>query len=157
MFMVSLTPTPPPKQAPIRETIPINPKDPPCIQMYNCIEYYADSFNIPKRYAYGIAQVETGYNGPFHWRYNPAQTSYAGALGPMQILLSTARGLNKDRVSREQLKTDIEYNVRTSMKMLRRLYKKYKNWGIVFGYYNTGYPQINGYAIKVLNHKINWK
>ena len=84
MFMVSLTPTPPPKQAPIRETIPINPKDPPCIQMYNCIEYYADSFNIPKRYAYGIAQVETGYNGPFHWRYNPAQTSYAGALGPMQ-------------------------------------------------------------------------
>jgi hypothetical protein len=43
------------------------------------------------------------------------------------------------------------------MKMLHRLYKKYRNWEIVFGYYNTGYPQINGYAIKVLNHKINWK
>ncbi len=152
-----MSPPTPPQPEPLRDMHPITPQDPPCLQMYYYIEYYADSFNIPKRYAYGIAKVETGYNGPFHWRYNPAQTSCANALGPMQILLSTARGLNKDHVSREQLKTDIKYNVRTSMKMLRRLYKKYKNWGIVFGYYNTGYPQINGYAIKVLNHKINWK
>jgi soluble lytic murein transglycosylase-like protein len=158
LLMASITPNPPKlKEKPLRDMNPITPEDPPCLQMYHCIEYYADSFNIPKRYAYGVAKVETGYKGPFHWRYNPAQTSCANALGPMQILLSTARGLNKDHVSREQLKTDIKYNVRTSMKMLRRLYKKYKNWGIVFGYYNTGYPQINGYAIKVLNHKIDWK
>jgi len=133
LLLASLTPPPsPPPQEPLRDMHPVTPTDPPCIQMYHYIEYYADSFNIPKRYAYGVAKVETGYNGPFHWRYNPAQTSCANALGP-------------------------KYNVRTSMKMLRRLYKKYKNWGIVFGYYNTGYPQINGYAIKVLNHKIKWK
>jgi len=158
LLIASVTPDPSkPKQEPLRDMNPITPEDPPCLQMYHYIEYYADSFNIPKRYAYGVAYMETRYNGPFHWRYNPAQTSNANALGPMQILLSTARGLNKDRVSREQLKTDIKYNVRTSMKMLHRLYKKYRNWGIVFGYYNTGYPQINGYAIKVLNHKINWE
>jgi hypothetical protein len=158
LFTVSLIPEPPPPpQETLRDMHPVTPTDPPCIQMYHYIEFYADSFNIPKRYAYGVARVETGYKGPFHWRYNPSQTSSANALGPMQILLSTARGLNKDHVSRERLKTDIKYNVRTSMKMLRRLYKKYKNWGIVFGYYNTGYPQINGYAIKILNHKIDWK
>ena len=158
LLLASVTPSPPPlPKEPLRDMNPVTQEDPPCLQMYYYIEHYADSFNIPKRYAYGVAKIETGYNGPFHWRYNPAQTSCANALGPMQILLSTARGLNKDHVSREQLKTDIKYNVRTSMKMLRRLYKKYRNWGVVFGYYNTGYPQINGYAIKVLNHKINWK
>ena len=43
-----------------------------------------------KRYAYGIAYAETRYKGPFHWNYNPAQTSCVGAEGPMQIMLSTA-------------------------------------------------------------------
>ena len=38
-----------------------HPTDPPCLQMYFYIEKYADSFNIPKRYAYGMANIETGY------------------------------------------------------------------------------------------------
>ena len=131
--------------------------DPPCLQMFNFIEKYADSFDIPKQYAYGIAYNETRYNGPFHWRYNHAQTSCTGAEGPMQILLSTARYLNKDGVSRERLRTDIKYNVKTSMYYLRRLYNRYKSWPIVFGCYNTGYPRVNDYARRVVNFKINWR
>jgi len=128
----------------------------PCMQMYNYIKQYADTFDIPLRYAFGIANVETGYKGPFHWDYNHAQGSSAGALGPMQIMLETARRNNNDNVSRERLRNDIEYNVRTSMKLLHKLYNKYKDWKTVFGCYNTGHPCINGYAHKVYNYKINW-
>ena len=140
----------------IRPNNRVNQSDPPCIQMYHYIEQYADSFDIPKRYAYGIAHVETSYNGPFHWRYNPSRISNAGALGPMQVMLATARGLNKDGVSREKLLKNIEYNVYTSMKLLRRLYNLRHNWKVVFGEYNTGRPCINGYAERVYNHKLSW-
>jgi hypothetical protein len=94
----------PPKEVkqPLRDISPVKSTDPPCLQMYFYIEKYADSFNIPKRYAYGIAFAETRYKGPFHWKYNHAQTSGAGAEGPMQIMLPTAHGNNKDRVSRER-------------------------------------------------------
>jgi soluble lytic murein transglycosylase-like protein len=132
----------------------IDQGSPPSLQMYKYIKAYADTFNIPIRYAFGVAYAETRYGGPFHWKYNHAQTSYTGAEGPMQILLSTARWVNKDNVSREQLRTDIKYNVKTSMKYLNMLHKTYKNWGTVFGYYNTGYPRINEYARNVLNYKL---
>lgn len=148
------------KQAPIseiRKEFSVNVLDPPCIQVYDCIEFYADSFNIPKQYAYGVASLETGYNGPFHWKYKNDQISCTGALGPMQVLKSTAQWVNKDQVSKERLLHDIKYNVKTSMKYLKMLHNQYKNWKIVFGYYNTGYPIVNGYAEKVYNHKINWR
>jgi len=45
----------------------------------------------------------------------------------------------------------------TSMKMLRKLYNVYHDWGKVFGYYNTGYPHPNRYALSILNYKIEWK
>ena len=53
-------------------------------------------------------------------------------------------------------KTDLKYNIRTSMGYLRRLHNRYKSWPIVFGYYNTGYPRVNDYALRVVNHKLNW-
>ena len=130
--------------------------DPPCLQMYFYIEKYAEEFNIPKSYAYGIAYCETRYNGPFHWGYDPAKTSSAGALGPMQVMPATSRLINKETVSKEKLKTDISYNVRTSMKLLRRLHDKYGDWKIVFGAYNTGRPMINQYALNVYNYKPKW-
>ncbi len=141
----------------IRKPNPVTITDPPCMQMYFHIEQYADSFNVPKRYAYGIAAAETGYRGPFHWKYNHAQGSSAGALGPMQVMLETARRNNKDTVSRERLRNDIEYNVMTSMKVLRKLYNIYGDWKVVFGCYNTGRPCVNGYAQRVYSHQINWK
>lgn len=156
--VTTFTVTDPEKPTPQDVRIPdsIDQGSPPSLQMYKYIKAYADTFNIPIRFAFGIARVETGYQGPFHWRYNHAQTSCAGAVGPMQVMVATARWTNKDNVSKERLRTDIEYNVRTSMKYLRKLYNKYRNWKIAFGCYNTGRPCINEYANKVFNHKLNW-
>lgn len=82
----------------VRMTKSKKEKIPPSMQMYYSIEKYSDSFNIPKEYAYGIAYKETRYQGPFHWGYNYQQKSGAGAIGPMQIMLTTARNLNDDGV-----------------------------------------------------------
>ena len=130
--------------------------DPPCIQMYYYIEKYSEKYNIPRKYAYGIAFKETGYRGPFHWRYNHALTSSAGALGPMQLMPSTSTGINGVKVSNEKLRTDIEYNVETSMKLLQKLKNKYSDWKLVFGVYNTGRPIVNQYAEDVYNFEPNW-
>jgi soluble lytic murein transglycosylase-like protein len=135
----------------------IDQGSPPCIQLYHYIKEYADTFDIPLRYAFGVAYAETRYGGPFHWRYNPAQTSSAGAVGPMQVMVPTARYINRDRVSKDYLRTNIKYNVYTSMKLLRRLYNLRGNWKLVFGEYNTGRPCINAYAERVYNHQIDWE
>jgi soluble lytic murein transglycosylase-like protein len=146
-----------PTQQEVRVPNSIDQGSPPSLQMYKYIKAYADTFDIPTRYAFGIAYAETRYDGPFHWKYNPAQTSCAGAVGPMQVMVSTARWINKDNISKERLKTDIKYNVYTSMKLLRILYNRRKNWKLVFGEYNTGRPCVNGYAERVFNHKIAWR
>ena len=134
----------------------IDQSSPVSLQMYQHIKEYADSFNIPLKYAFGVANTETGYRGPFHWKYNPAQTSSAGAVGPMQVMVSTARWINKDNVSKERLRTDMEYNIYTSMKLLRILFNKNRDWKVAFGEYNTGRPCINGYSYKVYNYNPNW-
>ena len=139
---------------PTAYTFGVTENEPPCLRMYEAIEKFAKMYGIPKRYAYGIASSETGYRGPFHWKYKQSQTSCVGALGPMQIMPGTADMMwpNKD-ISRTRLKNDIEFNVHTSMKLLRQLHDKYNDWKIVFGCYNTGRPLINDYAIAVYNHQ----
>jgi soluble lytic murein transglycosylase-like protein len=131
---------------------------PVCLKMYDAIMKYADMYNIPKSFAFGIAYAETRYNGPFHWKYKHTQTSCAGAIGPMQIMPSTGRLIWKDSTfTNQELMTDIDFNVRTSMKLLRKLHDKHGDWKIVFGCYNTGRPMINDYAIRVYNFKPNWE
>jgi soluble lytic murein transglycosylase-like protein len=147
---------------PIEDTPTYSPNvslnNPPCIQMYNAIEKYADEYGIPKRYAYGVAFKETRYEGPFHWNYKHTQTSCVGALGPMQIMLPTGRSHWKgETVTAQRLMNDIDFNVHTSMKVLRKLYDKYGDWKIVFGCYNTGRPIINNYAVDVYNYQIRFK
>lgn len=136
----------------------IESTDPACLRMYYYIEHYSDSFNIPKKFAFGIAKVETNYDGPFDWNYNHKLTSYAGAKGPMQIMPSTAAFINGEKkISTQKLKNDIEYNVMTSMKLLRYLYDQYGDWKLVFGAYNTGRPIVNSYARKVYSYEPTWK
>jgi len=120
---------------------------PNCLKMYYFIEKYSEEYGIPKHIAYNIAYKETRYLGPFHWSYNHAQGSKAGALGPMQIMPATSEFINKEPIGGKKLKTDIEYNVRTSMKLLRYLHNKYKKWDIVCGVYNTGKVMVNDYAL----------
>jgi hypothetical protein len=131
---------------------------PPCLQMYYAIKKYAEEYDIPINYAFGISYAETRYQGPFHWAYNPKQTSCVGAIGPMQIMLPTGKGMWKGKtVTRDMLMNDIAFNVHTSMKLLRKLFNKHKNWKLVFGAYNTGRPCVNGYANMVYNYDMNFK
>lgn len=135
----------------------INRNAPPCLQMYDAIIKYSEQYAIPKKYAFGIAYAETRYGGPFDWKYNHAQTSCVGAVGPMQIMPATGRSLwDESEYSNKKLMNDIDFNVHSSMKLLRKLYDKYRDWKLVFGCYNTGRPMINDYAIRVFNHKPQW-
>jgi soluble lytic murein transglycosylase-like protein len=135
--------------------VPVNENTPPCIQLYYYIDKYAEEYNIPKAYAYGVAHVETGYRGPFHWSYNPAQTSSVGAVGPMQIMPTTAKMMwPKWEIDKEELRTNIEFNAKTSMKLLRYLYDRYGDWKTVFGCYNTGRPCVNEYAERVHSYQL---
>lgn len=127
------------------------------LKMFNAIEKYSAIYDIPLKYALGVAYAETRYSGPFHWTYNPQQTSCAGALGPMQIMPSTANSIWDKDIPKSELISDIDLNVETSMKLLRKLYDRYGNWKIVFGCYNTGRPCVNYYAERVYNFNPNIK
>jgi len=124
---------------------------PTAVKMFSSIEHYSEKYDIPLKYALGVAYAETRYEGPFHWKYNPVQKSSAGALGPMQIMPSTANSVWKREIPKNVLASNIDLNVETSMRVLRRLYDRYGNWKLVFGCYNTGRPCVNGYAEKVYN------
>lgn len=138
-------------------TIPAKSKittnTPKCIQTFYAIEKYSQEFDIPKDYAYGIAWSETRYAGPFHWEYDPCRTSSANALGPMQVMYSTAKMLYpEEKFTPEYLRDNIDFNVKCSMKLIRHLYATYGDWETVFGAYNTGKPIINGYSQYVVNY-----
>ena len=59
---------------------------PTSLYMYNLLEDKSEEYGIPKHILYNVAYLETRYCGPFHVNYNPHQRSYAGAVGPMQII-----------------------------------------------------------------------
>lgn len=134
----------------------IDPKDPPCIQMYYCIEHYAERYKIPKHYAYAIAYYETGYQGPSHWKYNHALGKEGGAAGPMMIMPIADVAVNKTH-DFQRLNNDIEYNVITSMKLLRNLHNRYRDWPTVFGFYSTGKAQPNFYSQLICNFDLSTK
>jgi soluble lytic murein transglycosylase-like protein len=122
------------------------PGSPVSLRMYYLIEKYSEEYNIPKYIAYNISYKETTYRGPFDWSYKPGLVSYAGAVGPMQVIPSTASFINNRKIDKEPLRTDLDLNIMTSMKYLRYLKDKYKSWDVVCGYYNTGRPIVNDYA-----------
>lgn len=124
---------------------------PDCVKLFSSIEKHAENYKVPLRYALGIAYKETRYNGPSDWEYDPKRESSSGALGPMQIMPSSANSIWEKKISKEKLRCDLDFNVETSMKILKHLYDKYQNWKIVFGAYNTGKPIVNKYAEIVYN------
>jgi hypothetical protein len=123
------------------------------LQMYESIEHWSDSFNVPKYIAYNVAYQETGYKGPFHFNYNPYQTSSAGAVGPMQIITIYAHTYAGRHLSEKELKTNIDLNVKISMQMLRVWYNIYKDWELAAGAYNSGQPIRNNYAVYAASNK----
>ena len=123
------------------------------LQMYESIEHWSDSFNIPKHIAYNVAWLETRYQGPFHFDYNPYQTSSAGAVGPMQIITRWAKPYVRKRLSEKELKTNIDLNVKISMQMLRKWYSIHHDWTLACGAYNSGSPIRNDYAVYATTNK----
>lgn len=129
------------------------------LKMYELIDHYATIYNIPKHIAFNVAYLETKYKGPFDWNYKHNLSSSAGAVGPMQVMPATANYINNKKIPKEVLKNNVEVNIRTSMKLLNKLYKMYPNWKLVCGAYNTGRPMINSYAnfcVNNTNYQNNW-
>ena len=126
------------------------------LQMYESIEHWSDSFNIPKHIAYNVAYLETHYQGPFHFHYNPYQKSYAGAVGPMQIITRWARPYVRRHINEKELKTNIDLNVKISMQMLHNWYSIHGDWTLACGAYNSGRPIRNDYAQYAASNK-NYK
>lgn len=123
------------------------------LAMYESIEHWSDSFDIPKHIAYNVAYQETRYQGPFDFDYNPRQVSTAGAVGPMQIIPIYAHKYAGRRVSSKELMTNIDLNVKVSMHMLRTWYEIYRDWTLACGAYNTGQPVRNGYAVYATSNR----
>lgn len=123
------------------------------LQMYESLERWSDSLDIPKHIAYNVAYLETRYKGPFDFNYNHIKTSSAGAVGPMQIIPKWADKYAGRRVTDKELRQNIDLNVMVSMKMLRTWYSIYNNWEKACGAYNSGQPISNDYAIYASNNK----
>lgn len=129
------------------------------LKMYELIEHYAGVYNIPKHIAFNVAYLETKYKGPFDWKYKANLSSSGGAVGPMQIMPKTANYIHSQKISKDNLKNNIDLNIKTSMKLLNHLHKRYPNWEIVCGCYNTGRPIVNSYArfcVSNTNYQKNW-
>jgi len=132
---------------------------PVSFDMYEQLEKYSEEYCIPKHILYNVAFLETTYRGPFDFEYRPNRVSPVGAVGPMQIMPSTANFINGKKVPVKKLKNDLETNIVISVKLLRRLHDQYKDWAKVCGCYNTGKPIINSYAIFCVNnedYRKNW-
>jgi soluble lytic murein transglycosylase-like protein len=130
------------------------------LKMYELIDHYSDVYEIPKHIAFNVAYLETKYKGPFDWNYKHNLSSSAGAVGPMQVMPATASYINNKKISKDNLKNNVELNIQTSMKLLSKLHKQYPNWKQVCGAYNTGKPIINSYAtfcVNNTNYRSNWK
>lgn len=67
--------------------------------------------------------------------------SKAGALGIMQLIPKTARGLGLRVDSSIDERLDPEKNIEAGVRLLvKELYKKYKDWDKVLAAYNSGNP-----------------
>lgn len=123
---------------------------PPNLKVYHSINKYAPLNGVPFNIAFGIVREETGYKNPLDFTYSHSQTSPTGAEGPFQFIMSTAKYVANDRsLTRIEVRHNIELNTKLSMQYISDLYSRYRNWNVALGYYNTGYPVINGYALRI--------
>jgi soluble lytic murein transglycosylase-like protein len=144
------------KQEQYLEQLGLEPSAPVCLQMYSCIEKYSEKYRVPRHIAFNVAFRETRYQGPFHWSYTTNHKSHSGAVGPMQIITKYSHRFAGRHVTETELMTNVDLNVSVSMKMLRKWFEVYRDWGKACGAYNTGSPVLNDYAMYCLNNK-NYK
>lgn len=128
----------------------------PAIQMYFYIKKYSKQYGVPEAYAFAVAYQETRYKGPLDLTYDHRLTSSGGAVGPMQIIPRYAHKFAGRTVTSQELRNNIQLNVKISMKMLRKWYSIHHDWGLAAGSYNTGQAVMNDYARSVVNKEYYW-
>jgi soluble lytic murein transglycosylase-like protein len=128
----------------------------PSVRMYFALKTYSEKYNVPEEIAFAFAYRETGYRGPNHRNYEWRLVSSAGALGAMQIMPGSARKFAPKKYSDSLLLNDIDYNVETSMRILKYLKKRFGRWDLAAGAYNTGRPIVNEYARQVVSLSYDW-
>ena len=121
----------------------------PEYQLHYYIQKYSEMYGVPKAMLYRVARLETGYDGPEDSEYNPYQISTAGAMGPMQVMATTADFVWGEQINRFRLLYDIEFNIHTSVRYIKNLKSQYGSWKTAFGFYHTGKPIIDSYAVYV--------
>lgn len=131
---------------------------PKSLLIFHLLDKYSKMYGVPKHIAYNMAFLETDYKGPFDWSYFYDKSSN-GSSGVMQITLETAQDIHHKKIGSEKLTHNLEFNIMTSMKILKSLYIKYDDWTLACGCYNTGRPMVNYYArycVKNLDYSDNW-
>jgi soluble lytic murein transglycosylase-like protein len=135
---------------------------PPNLQVNHWIQIYCAKYEVPEKLVRRCLYQETRYAGVLDFSYNPFEdnmVSSAKARGPMQVLNICARDVWGKEISTwtdhqlaDSLRYNIEFNVKTGIKHISKLYKQYNNWATVFSVYNQGNAgkySINNYAKKI--------
>jgi len=104
------------------------PKD----QVLGLIDKYSEKYNIDKNLVKAVVKQESGFNSN--------AVSQAGAIGLMQLMPSTAKGLGvKDPFNAEQ-------NIEGGTKYLKNLISKYDSVKLGLAAYNAGSGAVNKYG-----------
>lgn len=106
------------------------------------IKKYSMKYEVPKNIILAVIEIESGYGN--HNNYNPHVISSVGALGPMQVMLTTARDImNNPKITKDELLNNIELNINCGVKYLSMMYNIYNNWELTLISYNAGPSRAN--------------
>jgi membrane-bound lytic murein transglycosylase D len=122
-----------------------------------------DVRDISNPYFAIIDSVFTHYNLPVELKYlaviesklNPKAVSHAGAVGPWQLMASTARLLSLKVKGRVDERTHYYKSTVAAAKYLKDLYHEFNDWLLVIAAYNVGPARVH-YAMKMSGSKNFW-
>ncbi|MEW6556887.1 MAG: lytic transglycosylase domain-containing protein [Elusimicrobiota bacterium] len=97
------------------------------------IHIYADKYNIDPAFVKAVMEAESNFN--------PNDVSSKGAVGLMQLMPQTAKGLNVDPENTEQ-------NIEGGVKYLNYLLQKFDNSVLALAAYNAGPNAVKKYSKK---------
>jgi len=101
-------------------------------EILNLIDKYSQKYNIDKNLVKAVVQTESGFNSN--------AKSPVGALGLMQLMPSTAKGLGVRNPF------DAEQNIAGGTKYLKNLINKYDSVKLGLAAYNAGSGAVNKYG-----------
>jgi soluble lytic murein transglycosylase-like protein len=101
-------------------------------EILNLIDKYSQKYNIDKNLVKAVVQQESGFNSN--------AVSKAGAMGLMQLMPSTAKGLGVRNPF------DAEQNIAGGTKYLKNLINKYDSVKLGLAAYNAGSGAVNKYG-----------